>query len=101
MRYPLLYILIYLFIVVFVDFILFIDIDIDIDITVFIRYCCLVIIMIQRNLKRAVPYSYYLTRSDIHSGILLLRLQLVSLNAKNVDNAITMPGPRAGLVIFL
>jgi len=99
MRYPLLYILIYLFIVVFVDFILFIDIDIDI--TVFIRYCCLVIIMIQRNLKRAVPYSYYLTRSDIHSGILLLRLQLVSLNAKNVDNAITMPGPRAGLVIFL
>jgi len=58
MRYPLLYILIYLFIVV--DFILFIDIDIDIDIdiSVFIRYCCLVIVMIQRNLNQAVPYSY-------------------------------------------
>lgn len=58
MRYPLLYILIYLFIVVFVDFILFIDIDVDIDISVFIRYCCLVIVMIQRNLNQAVPYSY-------------------------------------------
>lgn len=64
MRYPLLYIFIYLFVVVFVDFILFIDIDI----TVFIRYCCLVIRMIQRNLKQAVPYS--LTMSDIHSGII-------------------------------
>jgi len=54
MRYPLLYIFIYLFVVVvFVDFILFIDI------TVFIRYCCLVISMIQRNLKQAVPYSHY------------------------------------------
>lgn len=32
--------------------------------------------------------------SDIHSGIISLR-PAVSLNAKNVDNAITMPGPQS------
>jgi len=65
MRYPLLYILIYLFIVVFVDLILYLLILISLYLS---DYCCLVIRMIQRNLKQAVPYS--LTMSDIHSGVI-------------------------------
>jgi len=70
MRYPLLYILIYLFIVVFVDFILYLLILISLYLSDIV---ILISIMIQRNLKQVVPYSLTLLLCRIFILELLLR----------------------------